>query len=215
MKTCTTLLLIVSLSLAGTAQTAKEILDKSIQYHDPNGEWRTLKATFYFTETRPNGPDRKTVFTINNARNEHTLNRNDEEIYEVSGAQVKVVKGDKPAERGQTLRNYYLYLWGLPMKLLDANTPLNNKVGKKSIDGNASYVLTVNYEKEDWTYYFDQKSFQLIAYGFKKKDGSGQEEFVALKDEIKVGNMRLPKARSWYESPANKFLGTDILDEIR
>lgn len=209
------LLLLACFSFATSlAQNAQEILNKSIAYHDPNGEWKSLKAIFYFTETRPNGPDRKTVFTIDNSRNQHTLNRNDEEIYEASGSNVKVLKGKGDIERGKTLRNYYLYIWGLPMKLMDAGTNLSSKVTSQTSEGVVCYVLNVEYEKETWSYFIDAKTYQMRAYGFKKKDGSNQEEYISLEGEIKVGGMSLPKARSWYDMPKRKFLGTDTLDKV-
>ena len=202
-------------SLLVIAQTAQSILQNSISYHDPNGEWKTLKATFIFKETRPDGPDRKTMFTIDNARNKHTINRNDEEIYETDGSIVRVVKGSGNQERGKMLRNYYVYLWGLPMKLMDQGTSLSDKVGKKAIGEKQCFTLTVEYEKETWTYYIDQKNFALRAYGFRKNNGSGQEEFIQLEGEVLVGNMKLPKSRSWYDMPANKYLGTDTLESLK
>jgi hypothetical protein len=202
-----------ALSISTQAQSAQEILQKSIAYHDPNNEWKSLKSTFYFTETRPDGPDRKTIFTLDNARNEHTLNRNNEEVYEIKGPTVKVVKGSGASDKGLTLRNYYVYLWGLPMKLNDQGTSLSSNVGSKTVEGKVCHVLTVKYEKETWTYFIVKNFFALQAYGFKKTDGTGKEEYISLKGEANIGTMRIPKARSWYDMPTKKFLGTDTLEK--
>ena len=101
------------------------------------------------------------------------------------------------------------------MKLMDQETSLSDKVGKKVIDEKLCFTLTVEYEKETWTYYIDQKNFALRAYGFRKNNGSGQEEFIQLEGEVLVGNMKLPKSRSWYDMPANKYLGTDTLESLK
>lgn len=199
-----------------SAQTPEEVLQKAVKYHDPMGEWKSLKATFIFSETRPDGEDRKTILELDNSKNWHKINRNNEEIYEVNGAgEVKVLKGENDAERGKTLRNYYVYLWGLPMKLLDKGTPMANKIITRNIDGIKHIGLEVTYENETYTYFFDLSNFRMVAYQFYKNDDTGIGEFISLKGEEKVGNMRIPKERSWYELPENKYLGTDILTEAK
>ena len=92
-------------------QSTKEILQRAINYHDPKGEWKTLKATFEFAEIQPNGDERKTIFKINNVANSHYINRGDKEAYQMNGKnEVEVLLGDKDAERGKMLRSYYVYL---------------------------------------------------------------------------------------------------------
>lgn len=193
-------------------QTPNEILKKAVNYHDPNGEWKALKATFSFTETRPDASDRNTTLELNNAMNWHKINRNNEEIYEVDGyGNVKILKGDKDEERGKTLRSFYVYLWGLPMKLLDKGTPMVNKIVAKKID-NKSYVgVEVAYEKETYTFFFDPLTYQMVEYQFFKNDDPNSGELIKLEGEVKVGNMRIPKERRWYDLSSNKYLGTDIL----
>ena len=132
--------------------TPDYMLSKSINYHDPNGQWPTVQATFHYTETRPSGPDRKTIFELDNRRAEWTIDRDDLEIYVVNGETVNVVKGDKGQDRGRLLRNYYLYLWGLPMKLKDEGTPAITQSEDEEVNGVPVDVLRVPYEKE--TYYF-------------------------------------------------------------
>ena len=54
----------------------------------------------------------------------------------------------------------------------------------------------------------------MIAYQFIKTDGSGKGENIYLEGEVKVGTMRIPKARSWYTIPNNEHLGTDVLVNV-
>ena len=123
---------------------------------------------------------------------------------------MKVLLGDRDAERGKMLRSYYVYLWGLPMKLLDDKA--NIKIAKsETVKGVDCHVLQMAYEKETWTYFIKKSNDQMIAYRFIKNDGTGKGENIYLEGEVKVGNMRIPKARSWYTIPDNKFLGTDVL----
>lgn len=194
------------------SQSAQEILQKTINYHDPNGEWKTLKATFEYAENQPNGDTRKTILKLDNATNSHYLNRGDKEAYQINGKyEVEVLMGDKEPARGKMLRSYYVYLWGLPMKLEDKGTNLLDEVKTENIKGINCYKIRVKYEKESYAFFISIKSYQMVAYQFMKNDGSGKGENIYLEGEVKVGNMRIPKARSWYTIPENKFLGTDVL----
>ena len=76
--------LVMLFHLAQSQQlSAEDILNNSIAFHDPKGEWSTLKTELTFKETRPNGPDRKAIAVIDNSKSFFKLNRNDEEIYKV------------------------------------------------------------------------------------------------------------------------------------
>lgn len=204
------------MAFCAIGQSPQEIIAKSIAYHDPLGEWKSLKAVFNYRETRPSGNDRMTILELNNAVNWHKLSRNDEEIYEVNGkGEVQVLKGDKGADRGKLLRNYYVFLWGLPMKLGSRSTPVQPKVENRTVKEVSCHGVVVKYEKETYTFYFAKDNYRLVAYQFFKNDDSGKGEIIHLEKEIAVGKMRLPQERSWYELPGEKFLGTDILEEVK
>ena len=201
--------------LSFSQQDAKLLLAKAVSYHDPNDSWSKLKTTFRFTETRPTGPDRNTTVKIDNTQGSVTINRNDEEIYEVRGDSVKVVKGDRDKDRGITLRNYYLYLWGLPMKLYDESTPAITLAHHEMIINQGCYVLRVPYEAETYYFYFSKESGRMLQYKFYKDETAGKGELIKLEDEITIQGMKIPQKRSWYTLPEMKYLGTDILESIK
>ena len=68
------------------------------------------------------------------------------------------------------MRNYYTYLYGLPMKLKDPGTIINPTVTTKNFKGKEYLVLTVDYEepvgKDRWYFYFNPKSYALEVYQF-------------------------------------------------
>ncbi|MEQ9231432.1 MAG: DUF6503 family protein [Cyclobacteriaceae bacterium] len=199
-----------------SAQTPEEVLQKAVKYHDPMGEWKSLKATFIFSETRPDGEDRKTILELDNSKNWHKINRNDEEIYEVnSQGKVRIVKGDGSEDRAKTLRSYYVFLWGLPMKLMRANTPIQPKVLSQKIDGLDCHGVVVRYDEETYTFFFAKENYRMLAYQFYRNDDSGFGELIKLKGELMVGSMKIPQERSWYELPENKYLGSDIIAEAK
>ncbi|MEP5613032.1 MAG: DUF6503 family protein [Cyclobacteriaceae bacterium] len=204
--------LLVLLSNICIAQTTPmQVLDKAASYHDPNGEWRSLSATLQFTETRPSGDDRKATIVIDNSRSYMKVDRNSENVYEVSNESAKVLKGEDDEKQALRMRNYYLYLWGLPMKLYDEGTPFDEDVEEDEIDGKKCNVLRVVYEEDTWYFYIDQSSGRMLQYRFYKDEEAGKGELIKLEDEIMVGQIKIPQKRSWYTLPEMKYLGTDIL----
>lgn len=211
MKTIASIFL-VSICLPLFSQiTPLQVLDKATAYHDPNGEWNTLNTTLKFTETRPSGDDRKTTVVIDNSKSYMKINRNDENVYEVLEESGEVMVGDHDEARAIRMRNYYLYLWGLPMKLYDEDTPFDRDVDEEVLDGIKCYVLRVVYEEDTWYFHFDQSTGRMVQYKFYKDEEAGKGEVITLEDEILIGQIKIPQKRSWYTLPEKKFLGTDIL----
>lgn len=200
------------LPLLSVAQiTPAEVVDLAVSYHDSNSEWEELSTKLIFTETRPSGDDRFSSIEIDNTRSYMKINRNDEEIYLVSDDSCSVLTGGKEAARGLMLRNYYLYLWGLPMKLMDEGTPFDSTVTEESLNETLCYVLRVEYEKDTWYFHIDKSSGRMLQYKFYQDEEAGKGEVIKLEDEIMVGKIKIPQKRSWYTLPEMKYLGTDIL----
>lgn len=195
-------------------QSASEILDRAMAYHDPNGEWPALVADFYYRETLPDLPDRKTIFKIDNSRGWWMLNRDNKEIYEITGEAAVILKGDKGVERAIMMRNYYLYLWGLPMKLKDKSTPEITVAPDEQVNGTEANMLRVEYEEDTYYFYFDKDSGRMLQYKFYFDEDTGKGEVITLEGEIVHKTMKIPQRRSWYTLPEMKFLGTDILEEV-
>lgn len=214
-----------------TAQTAGEILDKSIAYHDPKGLWETGKFKLNLKESRPNGTFRETRIQLNNRQQSFTLSQRREgrTIY-------RYVKGDQcenkldgksnftPDEAKQfrldcsyspRMKDYYIYLYGLPMKLRDPGTQLHEEVKTIAFDGRSLLQLKVSYEpavgKDIWYFYFDPSTYALSGYRFYHDESKNDGEYILLSGEQKVGPLRLPKTRKWYTHQDDKFLGTDEL----
>ncbi len=214
MRQLSLLFFIVTLSLNGQTP-ADQILAKAKAYHDPQDIWPSLEATFTFKETRPEGPDRSTVIMLDNGKSYMKINRNDEEIYEVNTSVAELLKGDGDKERALTLRNYYLYLWGLPMKLYDSSTPPNSLAGDEKVNGSNCRMLRVAYENDTWYFFFDEASGRMLQYKFYQDATETKGELITLEDEIKVDGIKIPQKRSWYTLPEMKYLGTDILIEAK
>lgn len=203
--------LLLLLVLFQDSPTAEQLRRETTEFHDPKGEWPTFAYHLFFRETRPDGPDRRTEVWIDLAQDYFKLNRNNEQIGELNRGKCDITVGDFDCARLETMKNYYTYLWGLPMKLNDRDTPLNQNVTEVVYKGSPCFQLQVDYEKDTWFFYLDKSSKQMLAYLFLKDVGQFKGEYIELEGILKIGQMSIPKKRNWYTLPDSTFLGSDIL----
>lgn len=118
-------------------------------------------------------------------------------------------------KRTALLRNYYSYLYGLPMKLKDPGTIIDPVVQKRKFKGKSYLVLKVNYEqevgKDSWYFYFDPESYAMEVYQFFKIEANNDGEYILLSGEESISGIKMPKTRAWYYNKEDKYLGTDVL----
>ncbi|MEM9076790.1 MAG: DUF6503 family protein [Bacteroidota bacterium] len=211
--------------------TATQVLDKAISYHDPNNQWKSLNASFTIVMETPKSSDRKSSIHLNIPK----------EIFELEvekdGAQyaylfekencttslngsMEVSEDERKkyrltCERGNMMRNYYTYLYGLPMKLKDPGTSLDSKVEKRAFKGKEYLVLKVTYDEnvgdDIWYFYFDPKTFAMEVYQFYHDESKNDGEYILLKDMEEINGIKMPKTRAWYYNSDDTYLGTDIL----
>ncbi len=186
----------------------EEILDRSIRFHDPENQWNSLNAVLEFVEEGSAGP-RETTVWINNNEGYFRVRRGSSEDHGMVQDSCFINSGDVDCVRAEKLRNYYLYLWGLPMKLKDSGTELMEEVDSLNWNGHDVVSLKVKYQNDLWTYFIDQNDYQLRGYSFVKNDGSG--EWIELNGLEEVQSMRIPKERTWYVLNDSSYLGKDKL----
>ncbi|MDX5340521.1 MAG: DUF6503 family protein [Cyclobacteriaceae bacterium] len=195
--------------------SGKEMIQKSIAYHDPEGNWKKLQATFVIQDSLPAGRNsRYYEFTLDNRNGQFTYQLEGLQ-YQVWGDSVLVLEGEIENERALRMRNYYTYLWGLPMKLLDPGTVLEDSVREEVLDGKSYRVVRVPYEKDIWYFYLDPDTYRMEAYKFYQDEPNQKGEIIFLEGEKEFGGMRIPQNRTWYRTETQEFLGTDRLLEIK
>ncbi|WP_299105374.1 DUF6503 family protein [uncultured Tenacibaculum sp.] len=226
------ILFISILSVQSYAQelTGKQLLDKAIQYHDPNGNWDTFKGTLLVTMETPKSPNRDSEIQINlpeeyfyvkASRGENTT----EYTIDKDACRIGFNGQENPSEailkehklscdRAKLYKNYYTYLYGLPMKLKDQGTIIHDKVTRKTFKGKEYLVLKVTYDQkvgsDTWYFYFNPETYAMEVYQFfKEKPTSG--EYILLSDKVTVNGIKMPKNRAWYYNKNDGYLGTDIL----
>lgn len=235
MKKLTTLLaLFITISSFSQSITGNELLEKAIQFHDPNGNWNTFKGDFFVTMETPNNGVRKSKITIDLPNQYFSVLAKKDSIstafivdkencsFSLNGKQnlsaEKKKKYSLNCERANLYKNYYTYLYGLPMKLKDEGTIIHQEVATKTFKGKEYLVLKVTYKqnigKDTWYFYFNPKTFAMEVYQFfKETKDSG--EYILLSGLETINAIKMPKVRAWYYNKDNNYLGTDILSTTK
>ena len=165
---------------------ALELLDKSIAYHDPEGKWANFKGSFTIKMETPKRPVRTTRIELDFLQQyfKSSVERGGvsttsqwkagqcmhwlEGSTTFTAAQAK--EHGLNCERTNKMRDYYVYLYGLPMKLKDPGTKLDPKVYTKTLKGISYHCLKVTYDesvgKDTWYFYLDKTTAQLRHYQF-------------------------------------------------
>ena len=208
-----------------------DLVEQAIAFHDPDGIWQDGVFRLHLQETRPDGPARKTTLLVDNSsgRFEIATQRDGAQIDGVlaeGGCEMRLdgstqfsdedkEKYRLTCERLEWLRNYYVYVWGLPMKLHDAGTVLDPDVLETSYQDRSVQAVRVTYEKavgsDIWYFYLDTETHALAGYRFFHDEAKGDGEYITLEGEVEAGGLRLPKARAWYTNAEDRYLGTDTL----
>lgn len=224
-------MLLVNLSF-GQELSGEELLDKAIQYHDPYNNWEKFKGTFTVTMKTPKKPDRVTEIKINLPEESfYSKATRDTLITEFAihkdSCSIKL-NGEEnisdelakthrlSCERATMYKNYYTYLYGLPMKLKDPGTIIHESTQNKTFKGKEYLVLKVTYTEtvggDTWYFYFDPKTYAMKVYQFYHKEEENDGEYILLEEEEFVNEIKMPKIRHWYTNKEDKLLGTDILN---
>lgn len=211
--------------------TGTQLLEKAIAYHDPNGQWNQFQGKMAILMTTPNAETRRTQLELNLPaqyfkssvrKGNHTVD------YIIDKGQCELLLNNSPViaetyrdslqitcERAFKMKDYYTYLYGLPMKLKDPGTLIDPKVGKKSFKGKEYLVLKVKYDEkvgsDTWYFYFNPTNYKMEVYQFFHDESKNDGEYILLSEEISVNDIKMPKIRAWYYNTDNKYLGTDDL----
>lgn len=218
---------------------AEQLLNESIKFHDPDGNWADFNETMSLRQVTPKRPERLTGIQINNKKHAFKYLRHYGDTLVICSIEddkcdFKLVTGDKifkndkiskadsakfrlNKERTKMLQGYHTYLYGMPMKLKDEGTIIDPEVTATMFDSIPCKAIRVTYEKEVgediWYFYFENETAALIGYRFYHDEAKNDGEFITFKDMATVGGIKMPKSRSWYYNKDTGFLGTDIIED--
>jgi len=116
-------------------------------------------------------------------------------------------------------RDYFTYLYGMPMKLRDPGTRLDPAVTRTELDGREVLALRVTYSpevgKDTWYFYVDPQSFALAGCRFFHDESENDGEYIVFEGEVHGPHgLRLPKLRHWYMNRDGEYIATDDVISI-
>jgi hypothetical protein len=219
----------ISAAIAG-----EELLARSIAHHDPSWLWGAQALELSLEESRADGSTRKTKlmldpraerFTWWSQRGDHLLEGalDQGECSLALDGSSEISEQEKEThrltcERLTLFRDYYSYLWGLPMKLRDPGTLIGADVLDTEFNSRTVQGLRVTYTPEVgddiWYFYFDPETSALVGYRFYHDEAANDGEYIVLEGEVSAGGLKLPKARTWYTHGDDRILGTDTLTDL-
>ncbi len=215
--------------------TGSQLLEKAIAHHDPNNNWKNFKGKLSITMESPDGSDRVSEIAMNLSAEYFKL------IWQRDGNMaIQMVEKDScsislngsseiseenikklrlTCDRTKMMKDYYTYLYGLPMKLQDLGTIIDPKTQKKTFKGKEYLVLKVNYEEpvggDTWYFYFDPNTYAMEVYQFFHDESKNDGEYILLSGEETINDIKMPKTRAWYYNKDNKYLATDVLTAVK
>ena len=225
------LIFLVSQAIMAQELTGPELLNKAIAFHDPNDAWASFTGTLEVTMETPNSAERRSRVRIDIPSSIFGLEvskEGDSYSYKVEKDTCEItLNGSKSiskedlekfrlsCDRGKMYRDYYTYLYGLPMKLKDQGTNVHEKVERKVFKGKEYLVLKVTYDAEvgedTWYFYFDPETYAMEVYQFYHEESKNDGEYILLSGIEEISGVKMPKTRKWYYNKDDKYLGTDHL----
>lgn len=232
------ILFLMVLSLPQVAQeiSASQLLEQSIDFHDPSRKWQNSRMEFIIDMETPNRSSRRSNIVLDQPNKTFSIDILDGgnllqyELNRLDSAEISfnflpmqdsimIDSLNLTAQRARFFRDYYSYLYGLPMKLKDEGTLLDSTVYRTQFNGRQVYSLKVNYEEkvgdDTWYFYFNMDTFQLVGYRFFHDESANDGEYIILEDLEIVNGLRIPKNRTWYTNDENELLGKDILVNLK
>lgn len=220
--------LLILQGICAQSLTGDQLLKKAIAYHDPTGNWEHFSGELKLEFTGPAMADRKSTVTIDLPKeyfNVSAMQEGEKTFKEITGTQCRftddegsVVNSstfDAQCDRTVMFRNYYTYLYGLPMKLKDPGTRIDQTVTKTSFKGKEYLLLKVSYDEavgsDRWQFYFNPETYAMEVYQFFKGDDTKSGEYILLSGEMLIDGIKMPKDRAWYYNKNQEYLGTDTL----
>ncbi len=230
---CAGFSLITGFSAHAQELTGNTLLEKAIAHHDPNDNWSTFKASLTVKMNKPKSTERTTKIKLNLPSQFYSSTVQKDGITTTSildketctlmyNGSTDIAKGVQDSlrltcDRAKMMRDYYTYLYGLPMKLKDPGTNIYEKVERKTFKNKEYLVLKVDYDeavgKDTWYFYFDPKSYAMEVYQFFHEEAKNDGEYILLTDTMEVSNIKIPKTRTWYYNKGDVYLATDVLTE--
>jgi hypothetical protein len=216
------------------AETARELLAKAVQHHDPQGKWRQFHARVRLVSNY-SSPDRRgqnvgeEIIEIQNATDlyRHTHVRGQGVIVRgLHGTQLMMsVNGDpNPSEaliqqHGLTRdaidgrRRHHLAHVGFAMEVAAARLAIHEPARLTEFNGRPAHAVSLDpqegvhrYYNQTWTVYLDPQTHAVIGY---RASSAQRTVTAACLGEFEVDGIKIPQTKI-YSDRAGGYLWTDL-----
>jgi hypothetical protein len=226
------ILMSICFVLSGCKQkpTARTILDRSVQYHDPKGSWHLFDQSFSVKISREGQSDRHLGITLNRVDKKFTYKIIDtltsihhwvrdtciSQLISNSRDTIGAFKILYDCPRVRILYQTYEYLTGLPMKWLEPDARLADALQMATFDGRECWKIRTDYSgsigTDTWYLYIDRTNYELAGYQFFHNKEPHDGEFITLSNYQKIkGELYLPSIRKWHWNRDSLHFRTDSI----
>jgi len=206
----------ILMSCSNIPTSSVDIINRSIFFHDVKNNWKTFdqqlkfESRFSFNDSIPEELH-LSFKTAHNYFRYINIDRNINLEY-LADSCISNTSAEYCSNYSWTSK-FYSYFWGLPMKLQDPETKIQPNFKPTIFNGFKTWEIQVNYEAENFWFFFDQVDYQLRGFKFLKNDSSEKGEIIILRDLMKVDGILLPKHRTWLHKDSS-LIGTNELLEV-
>lgn len=159
------ILVCFTLTCIGQNLTPEQLLSNAISYHDPNGNWTSFNDEFTVVMTTPDASKRTSVISIDLPKEYFSVEATRDTVtttYTLSKGKCDMRYNGKildstttkaknmTCDRALLYKNYYSYLYGLPIKLKDLGTNLSDTVEKRNFKDKDYLVTKSNLRRSRW-----------------------------------------------------------------
>ena len=211
--------------------SGNEVLEKSIQKHDPNNQWNSAEFTLRIQEPRLRNPERFSLVYMNNANNAFKLMRNRGEkvaSYGINAEGVTTVLLDNLAledslsikkymlqpRRVKSYQGFYQMLLGLPMSLNENTIAEFNTVSTTIFNEKESYKIQIKLKKpvfsDVWNLFISKDDFTLLGIEMIFPNDPTKGERLYFNKTIQIGDISIPRIRHWHELD-DTYSGSDVI----
>jgi hypothetical protein len=208
-----------------------DILQKSIQQHDPNHQWSTAEFSLRIQEPRLQNPVRFSEVSINNKTNAFELKRNRGDkvaSYGIDAASITTVLLDNQIVQDTAMIAEYMlqhprvknYQWfyevmlGLPMSLDNDILEKIGAVSEVTFNEKKSYRIPIKLKKplfsDTWNLFISTEDFTLLGIEMVFPDDPNKGERLYFDKTIRIGEMQIPRFRHWCELN-DSYSGSDVI----
>lgn len=213
-------------------QNPRQLLNKSIAHHDPDGKWSETKLNVHIQEPRIRNSYRYSIVRMDNASGSFELSRNRGEhisthIINGDGSSEAVLDGEKITdsdlisqyrlgkEMNMTYKNMYDMMLGLPMSLTDENiaeygsvenTEFNDEQAKR-----VSIVLKNELFSKYWNIMLSAGNSSILGIEIYFPDDPEKGERLYFDGEFEFDGIRVPRFRHWHEYSDDSYSGSDVI----